>query len=360
MAGLSDMPLDGAGAAFLLSGTSFSLTYQEHFLISDFEGMHWWHLVHHYSLGQETGSHIHTHLYLTFSRKVRFAITHFVVEEKVPHVVPCNARGRNVARAVERGHFYAYCPFKIDHTASQSNFMPGVHYAVPLEWIRDLWQQNKLSRPVEAAAHYRCLTPAFENQVARVESHQNLKRRSTYRASRQVVLRSFLRPFVNIPEVLVWRDTFSMETHRYKFLWLSGDTRVGKTLYAQSLFSNPFIHSTGISWTGYDASRHGSIIFDDICGIENFIIENKLLFQSSDVVTVQSSRTNCFSLPVDVAAKPIVVLSNTIPQHPWIIPNCVHFHASEPLFDRQPQLQDAPPAAPALFRASSRYFADGS
>lgn len=339
MSELGEAPGDGAG--FRARCNALQLTFQSGLLLPDLQGLPVFGNVTEYSFGQERVGHLHTHVFLVFSSRIRVTPALFEVGGARPHISISSCRGRNQRRSLDRGHFYCVCPYKVGHISAQSNYNPGVDYVVALEWIRCLWQQGKLRDPVACATVYRCLTPSFETQCNRIASQQAILSRATFRSCRRRILQDARLPARAIPEIIAWKDSFSDICFRYKFLWLYGPTQMGKTIYAASLFNDPFLHSSGIAWSGYDAVRHDGIIFDDCVGIELYVIEHKLLFQSSAICTLQTSRTNCHSILIDTEEKPIVVVSNHPPRDLWILANAVLYEALEGLFVEAQALADA-------------------
>jgi len=88
--------------------------------------------------------------------------------------------------------------------------------------------------------------------------------------------------------------------------------------------------------------QNGGVIYDDIRQpnhIWQFVIQNKVLFQASCVVAVNTSATNCYKRDVCVVQKPQIMCTNDHLLEPfvkatdreWIEANSVWVDVSEPL-----------------------------
>ena len=87
---------------------------------------------------------------------------------------------------------------------------------------------------------------------------------------------------------------------------------------------------------------NGSIIFDDVNlpdHIWKYVRTNKVMFQSSSIVAVNTSATNCYKRGVCVVQTPIIICTNdgllgnfvSAPYREWIESNCVWLDLHEPL-----------------------------
>ena len=124
------------------------------------------------------------------------------------------------------------------------------------------------------------------------------------------------------------------------FLVLCGPSKMRKTEFAKSLFNNPSIHKDKVDWDGYSWLENGCIIFDDINQpdhIWKYLRTNKVLFQSSPIVAVNTSATNCYKRDVCVVQKPIIICTNdglldnfvSAPYREWIEANSVWVDVNE-------------------------------
>ena len=138
--------------------------------------------------------------------------------------------------------------------------------------------------------------------------------------------------FENYPAVEEWKDSFEGVQHRYKFLWISGPSGLGKTVYAQNLGKKPYMHAAGVDWASYNPNEHDTVIFDDIYDIEYYITMHKPMFQASRSTAINTSKTNCHVRRIDAAGKLMIVCSNDQPTTNWICANCIHLAVTEPMF----------------------------
>jgi hypothetical protein len=92
---------------------------------------------------------------------------------------------------------------------------------------------------------------------------------------------------------------------------IAGDSRTGKTVFAQNLFKNPFIINSGWNFSKYDAREHDTIVCNDLRDIASKkIMDYRTLFQSAGTSTLGESRTNCYAIDVDTLRRPIIVTLN--------------------------------------------------
>lgn len=316
-----------------VASQGFMLTYQEALPLNSFKNLEVFDLVREWSWCIENANRRHTHVYFVLEKKPQHIdVEAFEVEGNKPHIDACSARGRSSRRAWDRGHFYVYNPFKNTHVESLANYMPMRDYAVDGVWIMTLWRQGKLDDPVHAATKYRCLTPHMEAQVNIVAKKTSMYERKNYLESRSTALAKKMVAYNHLPEVLEWYESYREVKHRYHFLWMSGPSGMGKTMYAMNVGMDPFLHSAGVNWGEYDPQKHDVIVFDDIYDMETYINMHKPIFQAARLTAVNTSKTNMFAQMVDTAGKKIIVCSNDAPTTTWVTHNCVHVHVTEKLY----------------------------
>ena len=97
---------------------------------------------------------------------------------------------------------------------------------------------------------------------------------------------------------------------RYKFLVIAGDSRTGKSVFAQALFKNPFVMNSGFNFANFQPGVHDGIVLNDIRDIATKVSEYRCLFQSAGTSTLGDSRTNCYAIQVDTTRTPICVTIN--------------------------------------------------
>lgn len=301
-----------------------------------------WGLVKHYTICAEEEGHWHIHAFLEFSRQVDHLSDVWILWGVLPNIQVNGTTGSGFNTAVRRGSFYVANEYKKSFRSNVMNFYPagrgiGESYAVKLQWIIDQWSQNKLRNPVECAGNYMCLTPSFKSMVSMTENQRvNMGRRAILQ-KRQEVLAVNRVAFKSYPIIDEFLKQFETEQFRYSFLWLSGESKLGKTELAKSLSEPYWHHRNSINWDGYDPSKHQSIIFDDCGDMESYILHHKMLFQASEVTTVNTSRTNCFALEVDTVGKKIIICSNGTFIDKWVEANCFLLQIREPTWVQSPE-----------------------
>jgi len=283
---------------------------------------------------RERGSSNHFHVFLERMKQIDCSSKHFNLFDCNPNAQPNLCKGSGFRLAADRGHFYVYCEYKNTHLESQATWMPCEDYVVRSKWIMDLWGKNKINddQVIPCLAHYKCLTPATEAQIRMSVARKKSDDKALHKRARMARLTSTLQTFIPNSHVDSWKLSYDTESFRYKFLTLVGPSRLGKTQYARSLFTNPFVHSDSICWHGYDEDHHSCVIFDDVKSIWKYVSDNRALFQAAGDVTVQTSATNLYAICVDVFAKPLIITTNSEPTSDWAIANSLIVHVTEPLW----------------------------
>lgn len=327
---------------FRIRAEAFLLTYRGLVYPDQLRCLRPWQDVQEWTLCHEKGGQMHSHLYIV-NRKGDYdvSIKDWIVQDlQQPDCSPCKAKGSSARRSRDRGHFYVFCEYKTTHLWSGGNYRPCKDYAVDLTWVKTLWQQGKVDDAVCCAAAYRVLTSAFESSVKRCMAQSQKITRREYHERRDVVLRAQRLPFRTYPTVEDWKAQYYFEQPRYKFLWLVGPTQMGKSSFARSLVSEPFIHVAGVSWASYNAAVHTGIIFDDCFDMTPYILKYKALFQCSGVASTNTSATNCYALDVDTAGKMMIVCSNSPSDDEWIVSNSFQVVIDQPVWVEQHAIED--------------------
>jgi len=280
----------------------------------------------------EKESRLHVHTFFESEERIDCDLEYFKTS-KSGKVGDFKAnRGKNV----DRGHYYCQCPYKTSHIFQVNNKL----IKPAQKWLMDMWREDKIEKITQALAAEKLLTPQLTLQITAVENHKKKMRVQKALGERAERLKAQLKPFAPIPLVEEWKESFLKEELRYKFLALVGPSKMRKTEYAKSLFKNPYIHKDKLDWSEYDWEKNDCVIFDDInepCHIWKFVRLNKVLFQSSSMVSVQTSNTNMYKLDICVVQTPMIICTNDkdLVEHEshveWIKSNSVWVSVVKPI-----------------------------
>lgn len=299
-----------------------------------------------FSVCLEEESRKHVHVFFEADRPVDCDLQYFATTRSGPVGDFQPNRGKNLTR----GHYYCQCIYKKSHL--ECVFDKPVKAIA--KWLVDMWRDDKIEKIKEALAAEKLLTPQLLQQVDAVSNYNQKEKVRKMLKMRDERVNKKLKKFEKIKSVEEWKKTFVEELLRYKFLVLCGKSKLRKTEYAKSLFGNPFMHKDKVDWDGYDWLFHGCIIFDDINQpdhIWKYVRQNKVLFQSSSIVAVNTSATNCYKRDVCVVQKPIIICTNdgllepfvSGPYREWIEANSVWVDISEPIpFEYNKSVKDIP------------------
>lgn len=289
--------------------------------LGDLKALSHWELVMWYTVCVEEGSNWHVHAYVEFKKRVDHSADGWKCWDKAPDIRANTTVGSGFAQAVRRGSFYVANEYKKTFRSHIMNFHPGESYSVKTQWVIDQWSQNKLRDPVECAGKYCCLTRSFKEMVTMSQGTQTSLERREYISERNLELAAERKEFKVYPEISEFLAQFVRHRARYKFLWLWGESMLGKTELAKSLVEHFWHHRNSINWANYDSSRDQAVIFDDCGNVEDYITNHKMLFQANEVTTVNTSKTNCYALEVDTVGKMIIVCANHPPCTAWTLTN---------------------------------------
>ena len=281
----------------------------------------------------EHGSCDHIHAFLEKAKgKWDCSKQGFAMFGVSPNVRPNTGKGSAARPSKDRGHFYVFCPYKDTHEHSWTNYHPGHDYKVPTQWVQNLYQTGMVTkRPIECAAEYHSLTPAFEALVRLSDGKRRAVAKAAERSEREQRIRAKFTSFNVPPHILEWKKQYDEEQLRYHFLVIHGPSQTRKTEFARSLFKNAFLHRDSIAWVGYNEDEHDAVIFDDIKCIYKFVSDNRALFQAGGPIVTQTSATNVHALTVDLTAKPLIITSNDAPTGEWLLANAVLMEVTSPL-----------------------------
>jgi hypothetical protein len=156
------------------------------------------------SLCFERGTCDHAHAFIE-GKKWDCTVKAFEVGSVTPNVQPNKGKGLGARTTKDRGHFYVVFKFKDTHQESWTNYEPSHDYGVKTMWVQSLYQQQKVTRATECAAHYHCLTPALDALVRLSDGKRRAAEKAMAREEREKRLRDALVPFAVPPAVAEWK-----------------------------------------------------------------------------------------------------------------------------------------------------------
>ncbi|CAL1133125.1 unnamed protein product [Cladocopium goreaui] len=177
------------------------------------------------------------------------------------------------------------------------------------------------------------------------------KQRELYIQQQQAAAAELLRPLqkepVELPEVTqLFLPQFTRPMHRRKFLVLNGPTRLGKTVYARSLFGADHTYETNCSGVlepdmrEYDVLGHRCVVFDEAS--VHLVLKHKKLFQAPPAeISLGHSATGMYVYRIWVWNVALIVTSNVwtteleqlaAEDREWLEGNAILIQCSQPLY----------------------------
>jgi hypothetical protein len=215
-------------------------------------------------------------------------------------------------------------------------------------WIMNLLQAEKLERDTARALLVQCV--GASRHVRELDLHEaELEKVAVQTATLEAaqVLSSRLRPQKIFPEADAFCKQFETPEMRYKFLVLSGPSKVGKTAFARTLCERGLdtlevncASGAEPDLRAYRLSKHGLILFDEI-EAQQVAAQRKLFQAQAAAVQLGCSATNCHSYDVFVWRKRMVLCSNnweaSLSQLPvadqnWVNANSIVLTVTSPMW----------------------------
>ena len=267
---------------------------------------------------------LHTHMFLKSSSLGSLHMPHteeFEFCTSMPHAstamssVQASSSTRGSSWA---GFFYCCLQQKIGTVFCESTKAPFTGFLVNPGWILNMVQSVKLDAAVARELLVRCGNSSRHLKELQV-TETELERLAVTVAVKQAAqeLGSSLKEWKTYELVTEFQAQFLQTRHRYKFLVLSGPSRLGKTVFASSICPTTLetlelncAAGTEPDLRAYRLSRHGLLLFDEIRA-EQVMAQRKLFQAQSAPVQLGCSATNCYSYEVFVWRKPFVLCSNT-------------------------------------------------
>ena len=178
-------------------------------------------------------------------------------------------RGASYREASNRGHFYVVAA-KVGTLRSDCNHKPWENYRVLGKWLDDLWTDGKLDHQtyLDLALRVRVGFAGRKRDLEQVLAAEADSRVDETMAEVGKELDTLKAPFLHFPEVAAWEDSFLVLGFRWKLLALVADSASGKSSFAESLFSNPFVltveDAENLDLRSFDRDRHDGIVLDNV------------------------------------------------------------------------------------------------
>ena len=144
------------------------------------------------------------------------------------------------------------------------------------KWIDDLWMRGKLDHDAygELALRLRRGYATRKRDLEAVLAEERSRRLADRVEEVDRALHLRKKPFRSFPQVRTWEESFLQVDFRYKVLVLCADSASGKSVFAESLFRNPYVltvegsaHLDLKSFNYEEAEYHARIaIFMYLCG----------------------------------------------------------------------------------------------
>jgi hypothetical protein len=141
-------------------------------------------------------------------------------------------------------------------------------YAVLGKWIDELWSREKLDHGAygELALRLRRGYATRKRDLEAVLAEERSRRLADRVEEVERALRLRKKPFRAFPLVREWEESFLQVDFRYRVLVLCADSASGKSVFAESLFQNPYVltvesseHLDLKSFNYEEAETHGYI-----------------------------------------------------------------------------------------------------
>ena len=193
--------------------------------------------------------------------------------------------------------------------------------------ILTLWRSKKLSHKQAIEQLHVCRGHNIINLVRDIRYHEEQEKLAAWSVQRREVCRLLqltMRPFIQHPVVLSWKQQFEQRNYgvlkRFITLVLRGPTQLGKTSYAESIFGEDATLTVQCQGLGKDLpslrefcrDTHKCIVFDEV-DVEQ-ILGNKALFQAGkNVLELSQSKCGGFRYSVWPYQTAMICCSNNFP-----------------------------------------------
>ena len=246
------------------------------------------------------------------------------------------------------GFFYCCIPQKNGTLFSQATKKPFSGFFVQPTWILNLVQAKKLDSDQAKALLVQCANASRHLKELEVhEAHLEAQAVEKAQEEAQRLLGGTLKESKRFAEVDAFLEQFLTPLHRYRFLVLSGPSRVGKTAFARGL-CDPALEILEVNCASgaepdlraYRLRKHDLILFDEI--VANQVVAQRKVFQAQSApVQMGCSATNMYSYEIFVWRRKLVLASNnwtsslttlSTADKDWVQANSIVLHITQPMW----------------------------
>lgn len=292
--------------------------------------------------------HVHVSL-MNFSGMSLPKLNELKVLDVQPHLANF-VGGLSAQKAARAWSGFFYCAAeKVGSVFRHSTKRPFRDFNVSNTWVMTLLQANKIN--LKLAREYAILScnnvSRTLHEISLLEKERELASVKEYILRTEAELQQQRSAFRVLPEVETWRAQYASTKERYKFLVLSGPSRVGKTLFTKSLVPDgakmwECTCSNGQTpdLRGFKFTEHKLVLYDEI-EAPLIAAERKLFQASNSLVQLGGSATNCHSYEILVHRVMMVCASNnwesslarcSDADREWINSNSIYVYVDTPLW----------------------------
>ena len=294
---------------------------------------------------------LHTHMFLkTSGQALRLKHMSFYDFEGCSSHVSTQIGGLATTRGRNNwcGFFYCCLKDKKGTVFTEATKAPFTKFLVNPAWILSLVQAGKLPTRAARELLVRCVNAS--RHVKELEVHEQELEKEAVKlamAEAQRLLSQNIKKQKLYDKADVFVRQFEEPLHRYKFLVLSGPSRVGKTAFARSLCEEGkevlevnCASGDEPNLRAYRLRCHGLILFDEI--VAGQVAKQRKLFQAQSApVQLGCSATNCHSYDVFVWRTRLVLASNnwhtslsalSVADQEWIHANSIVLDVEEEMW----------------------------